>query len=213
MIVAIDGPAGAGKSTVGKALAEALGLPLLDTGAMYRAITWKALDAGVEVTDAVSCTVLATDTRLSFGSGGIEVDGVLRENEIRSAAVDRAVSVLAAHPKVRAAIVPIQREVAAVAGGVVAEGRDTTTVVFPEAEHRFFLSATAEERARRRAAQRGGGEPIESILADIQRRDHLDSTRADSPLIRGEGVKVVETDGLGASEVVARLLGIVRESD
>ena len=209
MIVAIDGPAGAGKSTVAKALAEALGLQLLDTGAMYRAITWKALDRGMDVEDGEACAVLAAETRLGFDATGIVVDGVVRESEIRSVEVDRAVSALAAHPAVRAAIVPVQREVAA--DGAVAEGRDTTTVVFPEAEHRFYLSASAEERARRRALQRGGRESYESILADIERRDHQDSTRADSPLKRGAGVQVLETDGLDAAEVVAALLDVVRE--
>ena len=209
MIVAIDGPAGAGKSTVAKALAEVLGLPLLDTGAMYRAITWKALDRGVEVEDGVACGALAEGTRLGFCAEGIVVDGEVRESEIRIVDVDRAVSVVAAHPAVRAAIVPLQREAAA--EGAVAEGRDTTTVVFPGAEHRFYLSASAEERARRRASQRGGGEAYESILAGIERRDHQDSTRAESPLKRGAGVQVVETDGLSAAEVVALLLGVVRE--
>lgn len=208
MIIAIDGPAGVGKSTVAKALAETLGLQVLDTGAMYRAITWKALEAGLDVADGKACAELAVATRLSFGEEGIVVDGSLREREIRSPEVDRAVSVVAAHPALRAAIVPLQRHVAL--NGAVAEGRDTTTVVFPEAEHRFFLSASPEERARRREGQRGGGESYESILAEIQRRDHMDSTRADSPLKKGEGVCVVETDGLEAAEVVASVLASIR---
>lgn len=208
MIVAIDGPAGAGKSTVAKALAQALGLQLLDTGAMYRAITWRVLECGVEAENGEACAALASGTRLGFGPGGIEVDGVSRESEIRSIEVDRAVSTVAAHPAVRAAVVPLQRDVAA--GGAVAEGRDTTTVVFPEAEHRFYLSASAEERARRRAEQRGGSEPFDSILADITHRDHLDSTREDSPLKRGAGVQVVETDGMDAAQVVALLLDAIR---
>jgi cytidylate kinase len=208
VIVAIDGPAGAGKSTVARALADALGLVLLDTGAMYRAVTWRVLESDVDIHDAAACASVAAEVQLSFDSVGIVVDGVSREQEIRSRAVDQAVSVVAAHPAVRAAIVPNQRVVAE--SGAVAEGRDTTTVVFPEADHRFFLSASARERARRRASQRGDGESIEVILADIQRRDHLDSTREDSPLKRGEGVMVVDTDGLSAEEVVSKLLDSVR---
>jgi len=208
MIVAIDGPAGAGKSTVARSLAEALGLVLLDTGAMYRAITWLALDGGVDIHDAAACAALAAEVELSFDAAGVLVDGVSREAEIRSRQVDQAVSVVAAHPAVRAAIVPSQRAVAA--AGAVAEGRDTTTVVFPGADHRFFLSATVEERARRRASQRGAGESLEEILADIQRRDHLDSTREDSPLKRGEGVLVVDTDGQSAEQVVAKLLDLIQ---
>jgi cytidylate kinase len=222
MIVAIDGPAGAGKSTVAKALAEFLGLPFLDTGAMYRAITWKALEKGFDLADATACASLAASTHLAFSTEGLCVDGVLRDAEIRSADVDKTVSIVAAHSGVRAAIVPLQREMAAEAGGAVAEGRDVTTVVFPEADHRFFLSASAEERARRRTIQRclgeggagegGAGEGYELILAAIKRRDHLDSTRVDSPLMRGEGVSVVDTGTLDASEVVKLMLSIIKNS-
>jgi len=212
LIVAIDGPAGAGKSTVARALASSLGLPFLDTGAMYRGITWKVLSEGLAITDGEACAALAMSTELSFGPEGLCVEGVLREDEIRSAEVDLAVSVVSAHSGVRGAIVPLQRAMAAEAGGAVAEGRDVTTVVFPGADHRFFLSASAEERARRRTLQRGSEEGFEEILAAIKRRDHLDSTRADSPLLRGEGVSVVETGSLEANEVVELMLSIVRKA-
>ena len=212
MIVAIDGPAGAGKSTVARALANSLGLPFLDTGAMYRGITWKVLSEGLAITDGEACAALAMSTELSFGPEGLCVEGVIREDEIRSAEVDLAVSVVSAHSGVRGAIVPLQRAMAAEAGGAVAEGRDVTTVVFPGADHRFFLSASAEERARRRTLQRGSEEGFEEILAAIKRRDHLDSTRADSPLLRGEGVSVVETGSLEANEVVELMLAIVRKA-
>ena len=212
MIVDIDGPAGAGKSTVARALASSLGLPFLDTGAMYRGITWKVLSEGLAITDGEACAALAMSTELSFGPEGLCVEGVLREDEIRSAEVDLAVSVVSAHSGVRGAIVPLQRAMAAEAGGAVAEGRDVTTVVFPGADHRFFLSASAEERARRRTLQRGSEEGFEEILAAIKRRDHLDSTRADSPLLRGEGVSVVETGSLEANEVVELMLSIVRKA-
>lgn len=212
MIVAIDGPAGAGKSTVAKILAGVLGVPFLDTGAMYRAITWRVLDDGGAIEDEAVCASLAGTTRLTFAPEGICVDGVLRELEIRSAEVDRAVSVVAAHPGVRSAIVPLQRGMAAAAGGAVAEGRDITTVVFPEADHRFFLAASPEERAHRRALQRGSDEAFEEVLADIKRRDHLDSTRADSPLMRGQGVSVIETGDLEAQDVVNLMLSIIHKT-
>ena len=168
MIVAIDGPAGAGKSTVARSLAEALGLVLLDTGAMYRAITWSVLDAGLDIHDAAACAALAAEVELSFDAVGVLVDGVSREEEIRSREVDQAVSVVAAHPSVRAAIVPSQRAVAA--SGAVAEGRDTTTVVFPGADHRFFLSATVhlrELRWRPRAAVPTSGLSPDSNLSSL----------------------------------------------
>ena len=212
MIVAIDGPAGAGKSTVAKALASALGLPFLDTGAMYRGITWRVLDEGLAIDDEEACAALAMSTELSFSPEGLCVDGVLREDEVRSVEVDMAVSAVSAYSGVRKAIVPLQRAMAASAGGAVAEGRDITTVVFPGADHRFFLSASAEERARRRTLQRGAEEDFEEVLAAIKRRDHLDSTRADSPLVRGEGVSVVETGSLGASEVVDLMLSIIHQA-
>lgn len=212
MIVAIDGPAGAGKSTVAKALAGVLGVPFLDTGAMYRAVTWKVLSEGGVIEDEAVCASCAASTHLAFSPEGLCVDGVLRESEIRSVAVDRAVSVVSAHPGVRAAIVPLQRGMAADAGGAVAEGRDITTVVFPEADQRFFLAASPEERARRRTLQRGADEVFEEVLADIKRRDHLDSTRADSPLMRGEGVSVIETGGLEAREVVELMLSIIHKA-
>ena len=208
MIVAIDGPAGAGKSTGARALADTLGLALLDTGAMYRGITWKALELGIDIHDGAACSHLASEPQLRFDPAGIQVDGVGSEAEIRSREVDQAVSIVAAHPLVRAAIVPTQREVAG--AGAVAEGRDTTTVVFPGADHRFFLLASPEERARRRCLQRGDESSFEEVLDGIRRRDHLDSTREDSPLKRGEGVIVVDTDGLNADEVAARLITAIR---
>ena len=210
MIVAIDGPAGAGKSTVARRCAEALGLDLLDTGAMYRAVTWEVLARGVDLHDEAGCAGVAAELELDFDEAGVLVDGVSREAEIRSREVDLAVSIVAAHSAVRRAIVPSQRKIAS--AGAVAEGRDTTTVVFPQADHRFFLSASAEERARRRAAQRGTGADYEEILADIQRRDRLDSTRADSPLTLGEGVIELCTDGLSADEVVEALLRLIRSA-
>ncbi|MED6334149.1 MAG: (d)CMP kinase, partial [Planctomycetota bacterium] len=156
MIVAIDGPAGAGKSTVARSLARALDLPFLDTGAMYRAVTVAVLREEVDPTDGEACGALAKALRVDIASDGeVLLDGVRSGDAVRSAAVDAAVSLVSAHPQVRREIVPVQRAVAARGSGVVAEGRDTTTTVFPHADHQFYLAASASERARRRAAQLG----------------------------------------------------------
>ena len=215
MIIAIDGPAGAGKSTVARAVAAELGYLFLDTGAMYRAVTLEVLERGVDPADGEACGAVADTLPLALdGAGRVLVDGREREADLRSRTVTRNVSTVSAHPAVRAAIVARQRDLAAEAGragtGVVAEGRDTTTVVFPEAEHRFFLVASAAERARRRAAQEGTPERHEEILADIRRRDRLDETRAHSPLVRAPGAVVIDSDGLDAEQVTRRILEAVR---
>lgn len=210
MIIAIDGPAAAGKSTIARRLASALDLAFLDTGAMYRAVTWAALERDVPTDDAEGCARLARELVLDFDSAGrVLIDGRPGEPGIRSAAVDDAVSQVSAHPAVRRAIVPKQREVAE-RRGVVAEGRDIGTVVFPNADHKFFLVASAAERARRRAAQIGRPQDEASIEAALIRRDELDSTRADSPLVRADDAVLVETDGLGVDQVVEALLSRVR---
>jgi cytidylate kinase len=211
MIIAIDGPAGAGKSTVARALARELGLVFLDTGAMYRAVTLEALRRGVDPQDAAGCEEVARSLALDFDAEGrVRIDGEPGEPAIRTAAVDAAVSAVSAHPGVRRAIVPLQRAVAERGPGVVAEGRDTATVVFPGADHKFYLTASAAERARRRAAQTGRADERAEIQADIERRDALDSSRGDSPLRRAPGAEEVDTDGLSIGEVVRALLERVR---
>jgi len=211
MIIAIDGPAGAGKSTVARAVARELGLAFLDTGAMYRAVTLAVLERDVHPSDAAACAEVARSIVLTFDEDGrILVDGERGEPHIRGRTVTLNVSAVSAHPGVRAAIVEEQREIARRLGGVVAEGRDTTTVVFPEADHKFFLEASPAERARRRAAQDKTPERLDEILEDIARRDRLDTTRAHSPLVRAPGAVVIDADGAGAEEVVARILAVVR---
>lgn len=217
MIIAIDGPAGSGKSTVARELARELGLSFLDTGAMYRAVTLAALERDVEPIDAEGCARVARSIVLDFDAAGrIRIDGRVAEPAIRGNEVTRWVSAVSAHPAVRAAIVPQQRDEAARRGGLVAEGRDIGTVVFPRADFKFYVDATPGERARRRTAelvQRGErDEPARyaEILADIERRDHHDSTRADSPLKRAPDAHLVLTDGIDAAEVVRRMLAIVR---
>jgi cytidylate kinase len=211
MIIAIDGPAAAGKSTVARQLARALGWTYLDTGAMYRAVTLAVLERGIDPAAGEACGELARSLELDFDpQGRILIQGRLGEPRIRSAEVTAAVSTVAAHPAVREAVVLLQRRLATeaeLAGkGLVAEGRDTTTVVFPDAEHKFFLIATAPERARRRARELHQEHRLEAVQADLERRDRLDSTRAASPLVEAKSALRIETDGLSAEQVVARIL-------
>lgn len=210
MIIAIDGPAGAGKSTIARRLGTELGLFFLDTGAMYRAVALEVLRRGIDPADGAAVSGVAGSIDLAFDADGIVIDGASAAREVRDARVDGVVSVVAAHPGVRAAIVPKQTIVAERKGGVVAEGRDVTTVVFPEAKYRFFLDASPKERARRRAEQVGEPSREDEIREGILARDRIDSTRADSPLRLGEGVERIDTDSLCADEVVALLLERVR---
>ena len=211
MIIAMDGPAGAGKSTVARRVAQELGLAFLDTGAMYRALTLVVLEQGVHPSDAEGCGRLARETVLDFDpSGEVRINGEPGEPAIRTRTVTLNVSAVSAHPDVREAVVDEQRAIARRLGGVVAEGRDTTTVVFPEADHKFFLNASVDERARRRAAQEGTPERLAVIRDDIERRDRLDTTRAHSPLVQAPDAVVIEGDGLGVEAVVSRILAVCR---
>lgn len=211
MIIAMDGPAGAGKSTVARRVAQELGLVFLDTGAMYRAVTLIVLERGIHPSDAERCTQVTRELTLDFDpDGSIRIDGRPGEPDIRSRTVTLNVSAVSAHPGVREAVVERQRAIAAEAPGIVAEGRDTTTVVFPEADHKFFLKASREERARRRALQDGEPDRYGEILADIVRRDQLDTTRAHSPLLQAPDAVLIECDDLGVEAVVERVLDAVR---
>jgi cytidylate kinase len=211
MIIALDGPAGVGKSSVARALARALGAFFLDTGAMYRAVTLAVLERGVEPADAAACGRIARELGLDFDARGeVLVDGRPGEPAIRSAAVTGAVSQVSAHPEVRAAVVARQRELAAAHGKVVAEGRDTATVVFPDADHKFYLDASPAERARRRAAQEGELPRLAEIQQDMERRDRFDSSREHAPLRVAHGAAHIDTDGLDLDQVVGRILARVR---
>ncbi len=211
MIVSIDGPAGAGKSTVAKRLARELGLTYLDTGAMYRAVTLVGMRLGVDLASEEACARIAEGVELTFDrEGRILIDGEPGEPDVRGAAVTQEVSRVAAYPRVRRAVVAMQQQLGERPPGLVAEGRDTTTVVFPDADHKFFLSASPNERARRRAAQLGQAEQVEAVLADLRRRDHHDSTRAHSPLQRAREAVSIETDGLTQDEVVEQMLAVIR---
>ena len=210
MIIAIDGPAASGKSTVARALARLLNLTFLDTGAMYRAVTLRVLEAGENLDDEQACGHLAAELDLSFDEQGrVLIDGDPGEPQIRGADVTAAVSTVAAHALVRAAIVPKQQAIAA-RGGAVAEGRDTTTVVFPEADHKFYLVASPQERGRRRARERGEPERAEEYALEIERRDRLDRNREHSPLRQAQDATRVDTDGCTPEQVCEILLGQIQ---
>jgi CMP/dCMP kinase len=198
LVIAIDGPAGSGKSTVARAVAAMLGWSFLDTGAMYRAVTWEALQRGVDVHDAPAVAAIAADVRLTT-LPRVTVNGRDVEDEIRCDEVNVAVSVVAANPEVRASMVERQRELAAAQPlGTVVEGRDITTVVFPHAPVKIFLTASLEERARRRGGDEGE--------ASVARRDEADSTRAASPLRQAEDALVLDTTGRDVEDVAQEIV-------
>ncbi|MBV8986362.1 MAG: (d)CMP kinase, partial [Acidimicrobiia bacterium] len=192
-VVAIDGPAGSGKSTVARAVAERLGVAYLDTGAMYRSVSFAALRDGVDPADGEALAKLAGNLDIGLGER-VLVDGIDATAAIRGADVTAIVSTVSAHPAVRADMVRRQREWAAEHGGGVAEGRDIGTVVFPDADVKVFLTASEEERARRR--QRDDRAPdVNAVAADLARRDALDSNRATSPLVAADDAVVIDTTG------------------
>lgn len=218
LVIAIDGPAGTGKSSVAKGLARSLNASYLDTGAMYRIVTLNALRAGVDLDDAAAIAAATADVDLAVGYDPDEdrflLAGADVSAEIRGDAVTKAVSAVSAVPAVRARLVEIQRELTSAAGNVVVEGRDIGTVVLPDADVKIFLTASAEVRAQRRTDQNiADGRPgdYESVLADVRRRDHLDSTRAVSPLRAADDAIVVDTSDMNQSEVVAHLAELVEQ--
>ncbi len=205
-VIAIDGPAGSGKSTIAKRLADALGMEYLDTGAMYRAVTYAVLMEGLDLTDRASDETvgwIARRMKLALSQDGtVTVDGVDVTNEIRGQRVTGSVSMVAAIPAVRAELVSRQREWAAMRGGGVLEGRDIGTAVFPDALLKVYLTATPEVRALRRAGE-ASQQSVAQIAADITRRDALDSEREHDPLRQAEGAIEVDTSDLSIDEVVA----------
>jgi len=217
-VVAIDGPAGTGKSTVSRGLARELGARYLDTGCMYRIVTLAVLRAGADLNDPAA--IAAVDAPMSVGFDPDDSRAYLGSEdvsaEIRGDAVTAAVSAVSAVPAVRARLVTRQQELAAEAGSVVVEGRDIGTVVLTGADVKIFLTASAEVRAQRRNDQNiaaGLGDDYPRVLADVQRRDELDSTRAASPLRPAADAVIVDTGDMTQAEVVAHLAELVRNKN
>lgn len=217
LIVAIDGPSGVGKSTTSKLVARELGIPHIDTGAMYRAIGLAATRRGIDVFDAAALETLAANTNIEFVPGDhprVLLDGEDITHLIRTPEVSMAASHVSAVPAVRRILVRLQQELGHRNGGVL-EGRDIGTKVFPETPHKFFLTAQPEVRAKRRYAElieKGAEADYASVLADALRRDEQDSTRADSPLSHDETYTVLDTSELTIAEVVARIVERVRSA-
>lgn len=200
-VIAIDGPAGAGKSTVARRLAEHLGLAYLDTGAMYRGVTVAVLAHGVAPSDSGAVAALVPAIRIEIGSEQITVDGTDATEAIRTAEITRAVSSVAANPAVRSALVARQRDWVADHGGGVVEGRDIGTVVFPDATLKLYITARPEVRAQRRAHQ-NHDRNLDGVAADMVRRDTADSQRAASPLSVADDAQTIDTSGVGVDEIV-----------
>jgi CMP/dCMP kinase len=215
-VVAVDGPSGSGKSTVSRQLALALGARYLDTGAMYRAVTLAVLRADVDPRDADGVMKVATEVEITIGTDPalphIGLDGVNVDGPIRGAEVTANVSAVAAVPGVRRLLVRRQQEIIADArtsSGIVVEGRDIGTVVAPEAELKVFLTASPQERARRRSEEYAAD--LHATAADLRRRDHLDSTRVTDPLAQADDAVVLDSTSLDIDEVVGQLVAMVRQ--
>lgn len=218
LVVAIDGPAGTGKSSVSRGLARGLGARFLDTGAMYRIVTLAVLRAGIDAEDSEAVEQVASAVQLAVGydpdASSFYLAGEDVSAQIRGDDVTRAVSAVSAVPFVRTRLVDIQRAMAEGPDNIVVEGRDIGTVVFPDAPVKIFLTASAETRAQRRNAQKvaaGLADDYDGVLADVRRRDHLDSTRAVSPLRAAPDAVIVDTSDMSEAEVIAHLLELVTQ--
>jgi cytidylate kinase len=212
LIIAIDGPSGAGKGTVARAVAAELGYRHVDSGAMYRAVAWKALQRGVALDDEAAVADLAARARIEVTAAAVTIDELDVTREIRTPEIDRAAASVARLPRVRTVLVERQRRMGD-GGAIVMEGRDIGTVVFPAADVKLYLDASPEERARRRAtdpAHSGGSTALAEVATALVARDELDRTRAVSPLHAAADAILIDTTGQPVDAVVKNVLAIVR---
>jgi cytidylate kinase len=213
LIIAIDGPSGAGKGTIARTIASELGFRHVDSGAMYRAVAWKAVDTHIALEDEEAVAQLAAGAQIKVSTDQVTIDGVDVTRLIRTPAIDLAAAAVARLPKVRAVLVERQRQIGA-GGSVVMEGRDIGTVVFPQADVKIYLDASPEERARRRAhdpAHSAASTSVNEVVTALAERDELDRTRAASPLQIANDAVVVDTTGKSIDEVVKDVMKVVRE--
>ncbi len=208
MIIGIDGPAGSGKTTVAKLLAKRLGIFYLDTGAMYRALTLKAIERKVDLSDQDALKKIAGELNLEFKEGKVYLDGTDVSDRIRTPLIDKSISPVVAQPEVRAIMVKLQRNIVA-KGDFIVEGRDITTVVFPDAKYKFYLDATPAIRARRRfreLREKGMDVNFQELDQDLKRRDNADKTRKASPLKISEDAICLDTTNLTISQTVEAII-------
>jgi CMP/dCMP kinase len=212
LIIAIDGPSGAGKGTIARAIAKTLGYRHIDSGAMYRAVGWKAMRDGVPLDSDADVTALAERSRIDVTSAGVTIDEADVTRAIRTPEIDRASAAVARLPGVRGVLVDRLRQLGA-SGGIVMEGRDIGTVVFPNADVKVYLDASPDERARRRAvdpAHTGVPAAVSEVATLLTQRDEQDRTRTASPLFVAEDAVVVDTTGKDVDEVVEEVMAVVR---